>query len=38
MSFHSKNKLIFIDSLKVLSSLVDNLVKNVDKDNFKDLS
>ena len=33
-----KNKLIFIDSLKVLSSLVDNLVKNVDKDNFKDLS
>ena len=38
MSFHSKNKLIFIDSLNVLSSLVDNLVKNVDKDNFKDLS
>ena len=38
MSFKRKNKLIFIDSLKVLSSLVDNLVKNVDKDNFKDLS
>ena len=35
MSFNIVNKLIFIDSFQFLSSSLDNLVKNLDKYNFK---
>ena len=35
MSFNIVNKLIFIDSFQFLSSSLDNLVKNLNKDNFK---
>ena len=35
MSFIINNKLIFIDSFQFLSSSIDRLVKNLNKDNFK---
>ena len=35
MSFNINNKLIFVDSFQFLSSSLDNLVKNLDKDDFK---
>ena len=35
MSFNINNKLVFIDSVPFLCSLLDSLVKNVDKDDFK---
>ena len=35
MSFIINNKLIFIDSFQFLSSSIDSLVKNLNKDNFK---
>ena len=38
MSFSINNKLSFIDSLQFLSSSLDNLVKNLAKDDFKYLS
>ena len=39
MSFSIKNKLsVFIDSFHFLSSLLDSLVKNLGKDDFKYLS
>ena len=38
MSFTINNKLSFIDSFQFLSSSLDSLVKNLDKDNFKYLS
>ena len=38
MSFNINNKLAFIDSFQFLSSLLDSLVKNLSKDNFKYLS
>ena len=38
MSFSINNKLIFIDSFQFLRSSLDSLVKNLGKDDFKDLS
>ena len=38
MSFSINNKLSFIDSLQFVSSSLDNLVKNLAKDDFKYLS
>ena len=38
MSFNVNNKLIFIDSLRFLSSSLDSLVENFGKDYFKYLS
>ena len=38
ISFSITNKLGFIDSFQFLSSLLDCLVKNLDKDDFKCLS
>ena len=38
MSFTINNKLIFIDSFQFLSSSLDSLVKNLNKDDFKYLS
>ena len=38
MSFSINNKLRFIDSYQFLSSSLDSLVKNLNKDNFKYLS
>ena len=38
MSFNINTKLAFIDSFQFLSSLLDSLVKNLSKDNFKYLS
>ena len=38
MSFNVNNKLIFIDSLRFLSSSLDSLVENFGKDDFKYLS
>ena len=38
MSFTINNKLSFIDSFQFLSSSLDSLVKNLNKDNFKYLS
>ena len=38
MSFTINNKLSFIDRFQFLSSSVDNLVKNLSKDDFKYLS
>ena len=38
MSFSINNKLSFIDRFQFLSSSLDSLVKNLDKDNFKYLS
>ena len=38
MSFSINNQLIFIDSFQFLSSLLNNLVKNLGKDDFKYLS
>ena len=38
MSFNVNNNLIFIDSFQFLSSSLDSLVKNLDKDDFKFLS
>ena len=38
MSFIINNKLISIVSFQFLSSSLDNLVKNLDKDNFKHFS
>ena len=38
MSFTSNNKLCFIDSFQFLSSSLDSLVKNLNKDDFKYLS
>ena len=38
MSFTINNKLSFIDRFQFLSSSLDSLVKNLDKDNFKYLS
>ena len=38
MSFTINNKFSFIDSFQFLSSLLDSLVKNVSKDDFKYLS
>ena len=38
MSFIINNKLSFIDSLQFLSSSLDSLVKNLNKDDFKYLS
>ena len=38
MSFSINNKLSFIDSFQFLSSSLDSLVKNLDKDDFKYLS
>ena len=38
MSFSINNKLSFIDSFQFLSSLLDSLVKNLTKDDFKYLS
>ena len=38
LSFGINNKLCFIDSFRFLSSLLDSLVKNLDKDDFKYLS
>ena len=35
MRFNINNKLIFVDSFQFLSSSLDNLVKNLDKDDFK---
>ena len=35
MSFNINNKLVFIDSVPFLCSLLDSLVRNVDKDDFK---
>ena len=35
MSFRINNKISFIDSFQFLSSSLDNLVKNVAKDDFK---
>ena len=37
-SFNINNKLVFIDSFQFLSSSLDNLVKNLGKDDFKILS
>ena len=38
LSFSINNKLSSIDSFQFLSSSLDSLVKNLGKDNFKDLS
>ena len=38
MSFTINNKLSFIDSFQFLSSSLDRLVKNLNKDDFKYLS
>ena len=38
VNFNINNKLIFIDSCQFLSSLLESLVKNLDKDDFKYLS
>ena len=38
MSFSINNRLMFIDSLQFLSSSLNSLVKNLDKDDFKYLS
>ena len=38
MRFTINNKLSFIDSSKFLSSSLDNLVKNLNKDYFKCMS
>ena len=38
MSFTINNKLSFIESFQFLSSSLDNLVKNLNKDDFKYLS
>ena len=38
MSFNMSNNLIFRDSFQFLSSLLDSLVKNLLKDDFKYLS
>ena len=38
ISFSINNKLSFIDRLQFLSSSLDSLVKNLDRDNFKYLS
>ena len=38
MSFTINNKLSFIDSFQFLNSSLDNLVKNLNKDDFKYLS
>ena len=38
ISFTINNKLIFTDSFQFLSSSLDNLVKNLIKDDFKHLS
>ena len=38
MSFSIDNKLSFIDSFQFLRSSLDSLVKNLGKDDFKDLS
>ena len=38
MNFTINNKVSFIDSFQFLSSFLDNLVKNLDKDDFKYLS
>ena len=38
MSFTINNKLSFIDSFQFLSSSLDSLVKNLNKDDFKYLS
>ena len=38
MSFSINNKLSFIDNLQFLSSSLDSLVKNLAKDDFKNLS
>ena len=35
MSFNIDNKLIFINSFHLLSSILDSFVKNLDKDDFK---
>ena len=38
MSFSISNKLSFFDSFQFISSSLDSLVKNLDKDDFKYLS
>ena len=38
VSFFINNKLSFIDSFQFLSSSLDNLIKNLNKDDFKYLS
>ena len=38
MNFSINNKLSFIDSFQFLSSSLDSLVKNLNRDNFKYLS
>ena len=38
MSFSINSKLVFIDSLRFLSSSLDSLVKNLNKNDFKYLS
>ena len=38
MSFNNNNKSIFIDSFQFLSSSIDSLAKNLDKNDFKYLS
>ena len=38
VNFNINNKLIFIDSCQFLSSLLESLVKNLDKDDLKYLS
>ena len=38
MNFSINNKLSFIDTFKFLSSSIDSLVKNLNKDEFKYLS
>ena len=38
MNFNINNKLAFVDSFQLLSSSLDSLVKNLDKDDFKYLS
>ena len=38
ISFSINNKLSFIDNIRLLSSSLDSIVKNLDKDDFKYLS
>ena len=38
MSFSPDNKLFFIDSFKILSTLLNSLVKNLGKNDFKHLN